>query len=69
MPKAYEIIDHSFDVIVLVAGGAGLRATLSLVAAGLNTASAATRSRRKAASARRSATWRRMIGVGACSTR
>src|SRR6266850_637922 len=33
MPKAYEIIDHSFDVIVLGAGGAGLRATLGMVAA------------------------------------
>ena len=38
MPNAYDIIDHSFDVIVLGAGGAGLRATLGMVAAGLNTA-------------------------------
>src|SRR6201986_3468533 len=38
MPNSYEIIDHSFDVIVLGAGGAGLRATLGMVAAGLNTA-------------------------------
>src|ERR1700752_5509695 len=38
MPTAYDIIDHSFDVIVLGAGGAGLRATLGMVAAGLNTA-------------------------------
>src|SRR4030081_1720132 len=38
MPNGYEIIDHSFDVIVLGAGGAGLRATLGMVAAGLNTA-------------------------------
>jgi succinate dehydrogenase / fumarate reductase flavoprotein subunit len=38
MSKAYDIIDHSFDVIVLGAGGAGLRATLGMVAAGLNTA-------------------------------
>src|SRR2546423_10329005 len=38
MPKAYEIIDHSFDVVVLGAGGAGLRATLGVVAARLNTA-------------------------------
>src|SRR5262249_5544163 len=30
--------DHSFDVVVLGAGGAGLRATLGMVAAGLNTA-------------------------------
>jgi hypothetical protein len=38
MPKGYDIIDHSFDVVVLGAGGAGLRATLGMVAAGLNTA-------------------------------
>src|SRR5690242_5956576 len=38
MPNSYEIIDHSFDVAVLGAGGAGLRATLGMVAAGLNTA-------------------------------
>jgi succinate dehydrogenase / fumarate reductase, flavoprotein subunit len=35
MTNGYDIIDHSFDVIVL---GAGLRATLGMVAAGLNTA-------------------------------
>src|ERR1700756_5397700 len=38
MPNDYDIVDHSFDVIVLGAGGAGLRATLGMVAAGLNTA-------------------------------
>src|SRR6476646_7358570 len=38
MDKSYDIVDHSFDVIVLGAGGAGLRATLGMVAAGLNTA-------------------------------
>src|SRR5208283_1512172 len=38
MPDSYEIVDHSFDVIVLGAGGAGLRATLGMVAAGLSTA-------------------------------
>jgi succinate dehydrogenase / fumarate reductase, flavoprotein subunit len=38
MSRSYEMIDHSFDVIVLGAGGAGLRATLGMVAAGLNTA-------------------------------
>jgi succinate dehydrogenase / fumarate reductase flavoprotein subunit len=38
MAKRYDIIDHSFDVVVLGAGGAGLRATLGMVAAGLNTA-------------------------------
>ena len=38
MPKAYELIDHKYDVIVLGAGGAGLRATLGMAAAGLKTA-------------------------------
>jgi succinate dehydrogenase/fumarate reductase flavoprotein subunit len=38
MPNSYDIIDHTFDVVVLGAGGAGLRATLGMVAAGLNTA-------------------------------
>src|ERR1700752_2113837 len=38
MPSSYNIIDHSFDVIVLGAGGAGLRATLGMVEAALKTA-------------------------------
>jgi len=36
--KAYEFIDHSFDVVVVGAGGAGLRATLGCAQAGLKTA-------------------------------
>ncbi|HEY5346710.1 MAG TPA: succinate dehydrogenase flavoprotein subunit [Rhizomicrobium sp.] len=35
---AYEIIDHTFDVVVVGAGGAGLRATLECAAKGLKTA-------------------------------
>ncbi len=38
MTNAYEVIDHSYDVIVIGAGGAGLRATLGLAEAGLKTA-------------------------------
>jgi hypothetical protein len=38
MSRSYEIIDHTFDVVVLDAGGAGLRATLGMGAAGLRTA-------------------------------
>ncbi len=38
MPKAYEIIDHAYDVIVIGGGGSGLRATLGMSAAGLKTA-------------------------------
>ena len=30
MPQSYEIVDHKYDVIVVGAGGAGLRATLGL---------------------------------------
>jgi len=35
---AYTLTDHAYDVIVVGAGGAGLRATLGLAAAGLKTA-------------------------------
>lgn len=38
MGKAYEIIDHTYDVIVVGAGGAGLRSTLGMSAAGFSTA-------------------------------
>ena len=38
MSNSYEIIDHVHDVIVVGAGGAGLRATLGMTAAGLDTA-------------------------------
>ena len=36
--SAYTFIDHSYDVIVVGAGGAGLRATLGLAESGLSTA-------------------------------
>ncbi|HYM41546.1 MAG TPA: succinate dehydrogenase flavoprotein subunit [Steroidobacteraceae bacterium] len=36
--SAYQIIDHSYDVVVVGAGGAGLRATLGLAQSGLSTA-------------------------------
>ncbi len=38
MPTAYPITDHGYDVVVLGAGGAGLRATMGMAAAGLKTA-------------------------------
>ncbi len=34
----YKIVDHSFDVVVVGAGGAGLRATFGMASAGLSTA-------------------------------
>jgi succinate dehydrogenase / fumarate reductase flavoprotein subunit len=36
--SAYEVVDHSYDVVVVGAGGAGLRAALGLAEAGLSTA-------------------------------
>ena len=38
MPQAYAIIDHTYDVVVVGAGGAGLRATFGMAAEGLSTA-------------------------------
>ncbi|MDH3639342.1 MAG: succinate dehydrogenase flavoprotein subunit [Gammaproteobacteria bacterium] len=38
MTKSYEIIDHTYDAVVVGAGGAGLRATFGLASAGLTTA-------------------------------
>jgi len=38
MPQAYPVTEHLYDVIVIGAGGAGLRATLGMAAAGLKTA-------------------------------
>ena len=38
MSKAYQITDHHYDVVVVGAGGSGLRATLGSAEAGLKTA-------------------------------
>jgi succinate dehydrogenase / fumarate reductase flavoprotein subunit len=38
MTQEYNIIDHIYDVVIVGAGGAGLRATLGMAAAGLSTA-------------------------------
>ncbi|PPR66237.1 MAG: Succinate dehydrogenase flavoprotein subunit [Alphaproteobacteria bacterium MarineAlpha3_Bin7] len=38
MAKTYDIIEHIHDVVVVGAGGAGLRATLGMTAEGLSTA-------------------------------
>ena len=35
---AYRVVDHTYDVVVVGAGGAGLRATFGMGASGLNTA-------------------------------
>jgi succinate dehydrogenase / fumarate reductase flavoprotein subunit len=38
MSRAYELIEHEYDVVVVGAGGAGLRATMGMAATGLSTA-------------------------------
>ncbi len=38
MTTSYEIIDHTYDAVVVGAGGAGLRATFGLASSGLSTA-------------------------------
>ena len=38
MPAAYQFVDHAFDVVVVGAGGSGLRAALGCAEAGLKTA-------------------------------
>ncbi len=38
MTKSYPIIEHTYDVVVVGAGGAGLRAALGMSARGLSTA-------------------------------
>jgi succinate dehydrogenase / fumarate reductase flavoprotein subunit len=38
MPAAYQIIDHTYDTVVVGAGGSGLRATMGSAEAGLKTA-------------------------------
>ena len=38
MPAAYPITEHTYDVVVVGAGGAGLRATLGTTIEGLKTA-------------------------------
>jgi Succinate dehydrogenase/fumarate reductase, flavoprotein subunit len=72
--SSYKIIDHEYDVVVLGAGGSGLRAAVGLSEAGLKTACISkvfpTRSHTSAAQGGISAalkTWVRMIGDGTCT--
>lgn len=37
-PQAYPVVDHTYDAIVIGAGGAGLRATVGLTEKGFKTA-------------------------------
>lgn len=37
-PAGYTVVDHTYDVVVVGAGGAGLRATVGATEAGLSAA-------------------------------
>jgi succinate dehydrogenase / fumarate reductase flavoprotein subunit len=72
--NSYPITDHSFDVVVVGAGGAGLRATLGAsrrIEDGLHLESFPTRRMvaAQAALRRRFPTWGPMTGAGTCTTR
>ena len=71
--SSYKIIDHEYDVVVLGAGGSGLRAAVGLSEAGLKTACISkvfpTRSHTSAAQGVFQlllVIWERMTGVGIC---
>ena len=38
MTESYELIEHSYDVVIVGAGGAAMRAVLGMAASGLRTA-------------------------------
>ena len=73
---AYEFIDHTYDVVVVGAGGSGLRATLGMAEHGLRTGlhhqglPDPLAHRRGAGRDRRVAwaTWGRTTGSGTCTT-
>ena len=74
--SSYKIIDHEYDVVVLGAGGSGLRAAVGLSEAGLKTACVSkvfpTRSHTSAAQGGISAALGnmvKMIGDGTCMIR
>jgi len=65
---AYDVHHHTYDVVVVGAGGAGLRATLGLAEA-RSFPRAATPWPRRAGFPRRSATWATTTGAGTPTTR
>ena len=74
MNGSYNIIDHHYDVIVIGAGGSGLRATLGCAEAGLKTACISkvfqlevTLLLLKVELEQRSVTWEKIIGNGICT--
>ena len=73
--KAYKIIDHEYDVVVLGAGGSGLRAAVGLSEAGLKLHAfqkfflhEVTPLQLKEESRPLLEIWEKMIGDGTCMT-
>ena len=67
MKTSYNIIDHYYDVIVIGAGGSGLRATLGCAEAGLKYfLLEAILLLHKVVLALRLEIWERIIGNGIC---
>ncbi len=70
--SSYKIIDHEYDVVVLGAGGSGLRAAVGLSEAGLSTACISKVFPTEAIHQLHMwylccfRTWGKMIGVGIC---
>ena len=71
--NSYEITDHVYDVVVVGAGGAGLKATLGMAEQGLKTACVANyflreviRLPRKEELRHRYQIWVLIIGTGIC---
>ena len=72
--KSYNIIDHEYDVVVLGAGGSGLRAAVGLSEAGLKTACISKSFQLevihqlpKVEFQQPLETWEKTIGVGICT--
>ena len=73
--SAYKIIDHEYDVVVLGAGGSGLRAAVGLSEAGLKLLAflkffqlEAIHLLLKVVFPQHLGIWARMIGDGTCTT-
>jgi len=66
MTAAYPYETHEYDVVVVGAGGAGLRATLGMAEQGLRTACVTKVFPTRPPACR---TWGRTTGSGTCTTR